>query len=615
MPQSSKSSKTVVEAPPSSSRLIEAEGTTLERALHSVVKVYVHVMESDYRSPWQNYMQEECTGSGFAVEIEGQMVLVTNAHVVASFTSCRVRKFGEVAKYKAEPLLIAHAADLALLAVDDAPFWKSMEPLELGELPRLYSNVAVVGYPFGGESGCVTRGVVSRVDTTTYVRGAEELLVVQIDAAINAGNSGGPALDEDFKVAGVAFSGFAGSADNVGFVIPKSVVDNVLRDWVDLQGAAPLLRKGGQQRRQQWPGLCNLGISTQTCENPALLRKLKAGGGEREGVLVTKVAAMGCAKAAGVRSGDMLLSIDGTSVAGDGTVPLRKSERVNFDHCVTSKRRHTKVEVKVLRDGEEVALQVTLQPLPRLVPLIDGFDAAPSYVVVAGLVFMPLSVPLISAVCGDDDSDADSDDDSDDAVVRDIHYLRDVFDKDKPDKETQIVVWTQTLAHDCNFGYERLCRKLPRLHKFNSTPVKNLAHLAFLAGVSGGGGGGDDDKRGGFGRRRRRKKQTNDNEKKTTPTEFYEFEFVAAHAAASDPTLVVVDRKEADDAQREILRRAKVPAPFSPDVRAPLKAFLTAAEAGGDHDLLGGKKKTPNTKKKNSSTSRRPTKTTSPTTS
>ena len=564
-------------------RVVVPEGG-LERALHSVVKVYVTTMEADYRSPWQNYMQEEVTGSGFAVCEEGKMVLLTNAHVVTSYTGVRVRKFGQVTKVKARVLLIAQTADLALLAVDDDEFWKDMIPLELGEVPRLYSNVAVVGYPFGGESGCVTRGVVSRVDTTTYVRGAEALLVVQIDAAINAGNSGGPALDDDFKVAGVAFSGYAGSADNIGFVIPKSVIKNVLFDWLS-----------SSDKKGKWGGLCNLGATTQTCENPALRRRLKAMDKkkDRSGVLVTRVAALGCAAKAGLVAGDMILSIDSFQVANDGTVPLRKSERVHFDHCVTSKRRGDLLDLVILRKGRELTLKVTLAALPRLVPLLDGFDASPSYVIIAGLVFMPLSVPLIAAVCDDDE---DSDDEDTDAT--NLHYLRDVFDKDKPDQDTQIVTWTQTLSHDCNFGYEKLCQKLPRLHKFNSVPVKNLAHLAYLAGLSSNNNHNRRKKTTQYGKYSNAaftsssssaSKKTATAPPRTTKNaeealEFYEFEFLSAHSSATEPTIVVIDRKEADEAQGGILRRAKVPSAMSQDLRAPLRAFANKEKPENQDD-------------------------------
>ena len=78
---------------------------------------------------------------------------------------------------------------------------------------------------------CVTKGVVSRIDTQTYNRySASALLIAQIDAAINPGNSGGPAVDEEGKVAGVAFLKRSSiDTDNVGFIIPAQVARNFLR--------------------------------------------------------------------------------------------------------------------------------------------------------------------------------------------------------------------------------------------------------------------------------------------------------------------------------------------------------------------------------------------------
>ena len=61
----------------------------------------------------------------------------------------RVRKAGEVHKYKAKALLVAHTADLALLSVDDERFWDDVPALEWASLPRLYENVKVAGYPMG----------------------------------------------------------------------------------------------------------------------------------------------------------------------------------------------------------------------------------------------------------------------------------------------------------------------------------------------------------------------------------------------------------------------------------------------------------------------------------
>ena len=254
----------------------------LGEAIGSILKIFTTSVEPDYTTPWSVYMEEECTGSGFVIRLEsGELVIVTNAHVVAQHVDVRVRKSGGTRKVKARCLVVAHTADLALLTVDDARFWDGVVPLVFGSLPRLYDNVKVVGYPMGGDNACVTSGVVSRVDTTPYARGAERLLVVQIDAAINSGNSGGPALDDASRVVGVAFSGYAGSADNIGYVIPAEVVGRLLLDYAELKLRAPRTREP-----VRWPGLCDLGVSLQPLENPTHRAALRVDD-DAGGVLVT----------------------------------------------------------------------------------------------------------------------------------------------------------------------------------------------------------------------------------------------------------------------------------------------------------------------------------------
>jgi len=164
--------------------------------------------------------------------------------VVLSCTTVHVRREGRPKKFPARVLCCAPAVDLALLTVDDDSFWENLTPLQLAEVPHLQDSVVVVGYPVGGDSICVTKGVVSRVDLRPYApvrptlacslplcsacgsrcddaQGGNSLLTCQIDAAINPGNSGGPAFSDIQRglVVGVAFSKLR-SADNIGYIIP-----------------------------------------------------------------------------------------------------------------------------------------------------------------------------------------------------------------------------------------------------------------------------------------------------------------------------------------------------------------------------------------------------------
>ena len=106
-----------------------------------------------------------------------------------------VRKRGDDQKYEAEVLARATDCDLALLTVRDETFWQGATAQNFcHDVPALFSEVVCVGYPTGGDNLSVTKGVVSRVDYEDNPDPWRNRLVIQIDAAVNPGNSGGPAL-------------------------------------------------------------------------------------------------------------------------------------------------------------------------------------------------------------------------------------------------------------------------------------------------------------------------------------------------------------------------------------------------------------------------------------
>ncbi|XP_057470889.1 protease Do-like 10, mitochondrial isoform X3 [Actinidia eriantha] len=324
-----------------------SSNSAIELALQSVVKIFVVLCSPNYFHPWQNKYQIQTHGSGFI--ITGKRIL-TNAHVVADHTFVLVRKHGSPTKYRAEVQAVGHECDLAILLVKSEEFWEGMNFLELGDIPFLQEAVAVVGYPQGGDNISVTKGVVSRIESTKYTHGATQLMTIQIDAAINGGNSGGPAIMGN-KVAGVAFQGLLG-ADNIGYIIPVPIIKHFIT---------------GVEESGDFVGFCSLGLSFQHTENGQLREHFRMRY-DMTGVLVNEINPLSDAHKV-LKKDDILLTFDGVPIANDGTVPFRSRERITFDHLVSMKIPNETANVKVLRNGEEHEFNISLRPV-----LIDDIN-------------------------------------------------------------------------------------------------------------------------------------------------------------------------------------------------------------------------------------------------
>ncbi|GAB4814947.1 hypothetical protein N2152v2_001993 [Parachlorella kessleri] len=400
--------------------------------------------------------QSEGSGSGFA--ISGKLIL-TNAHVVADNSFATVQRHGSSERYKCSVTAVGHECDLALLSVEDQAFWEQpspLKPLELGDIPQLQDDVIVLGYPTGGTNLCVTQGVVSRVGMTPYAHVGTNLLAVQIDAAINPGNSGGPAL-KDGKVVGVAFQDME-NAENVGYIIPVPIICHFLEE-VEREGC--------------YRGVSGLGVRCQPLENPAARRALGMQHGQT-GVLVVSVLPLAPA-ASKLLPGDVLLSFDGTPVANDGTILFRRRERISFDHLVTLKVPGDPARVTVLRGGEVMKVVVHPRPLPSLVPR-HLYEQRPSYYIFGGLVFTPLTQPYLRewGEEGEGDSSWET------KCPQNLYHL--AMNAEAQEEGEQVIILSQVLADDDNFGYGRL--ENLQLLEVDGVRVKSMRHLVQLLGDS-----------------------------------------------------------------------------------------------------------------------------------
>jgi len=221
-------------------------------AYPEVIRVFATSQDPDFDGPWQARTPSNSTGSAVVI---GPGLLLTGAHVVANATFLQVQKPQAPDKAIARVRAVSHDSDLALLeVVEPADFLADIEPAELGPMPRLRDEVAVVGYPVGGEEISITEGVVSRIEVQRYSHSQRHLLAVTVDAAINAATLA-VRYSATAKSSASHFKKLTG-VDNIGEMVPPPII----RAFLD----------GVQQGKQ--PAIPALGITTQNLEN-ALLRK------------------------------------------------------------------------------------------------------------------------------------------------------------------------------------------------------------------------------------------------------------------------------------------------------------------------------------------------------
>ncbi len=339
----------------------------------AIVKIYNVSKKPNYLSPWSSSMGSS-TGSGTI--IEGGYIL-TNAHVVANQAFLEVQRYGERKRYIAKVFAVSHQADLALLKVENKVFSSGVVPLGFGTLPEVEQKIVVYGYPMGGATLSATIGVVSRVEHHTYAHSGEVFLAVQVDAAVNPGNSGGPALS-DGKIVGVVMQVITKS-QNIGYLVPVSMVQHFIEDMKD----------------GKYDGFADMGIGTQKLENPAM-RRYYGLDNNISGKLVDKIVYNSSMKTV-LKEGDILTAIDGHNIENDGTVAFRKHEFTDYNYYVDAHQIGEKITLDIIRDAKPMQVQGILKNRADDVFLVKTtrYDEMPSYFIYGGYVFSPLTRNLI----------------------------------------------------------------------------------------------------------------------------------------------------------------------------------------------------------------------------
>ena len=307
-----------------------------ERDGPGVVFVRAEVVQRQ-ASPFDLFPQEqrgEATGTGFVIDRDGD--ILTNAHVVANATRVTVR-FSDEKTVRADIRGRDVSSDLALLRVDADEV--DLHPLALGTSRevRVGDPTVAIGNPFGLER-TLTTGVVSALQRRIEAPNGFTIDdVIQTDAAINPGNSGGPLIDGTGRVIGVNSAirsgGDTGGNIGIGFAIPIDTAKRIL----------PKLREGKDVERAY------LGVATTSVTPEMNLRVDR-------GALVQDVTPGSPADRAGLRPGDVIVSIDGRAV--------RSSDDIGA--VVDRKQPGDTVTVEVVRAGKREEVEAKLAKRPDL---------------------------------------------------------------------------------------------------------------------------------------------------------------------------------------------------------------------------------------------------------
>jgi S1-C subfamily serine protease len=429
-------------APGAAARTTEvAQPPALE---NSVVKIFSTMRYPDPFKPWTKQAPSEATASG--VVIEGKRIL-TNAHAVLYASQVQVQANAAGDKVSATILAIAPGIDLAVLQLDDPGFFDTHPPVaRASKLPQIKDPVLAYGFPTGGSSLSITKGIVSRIEFAQYNYPVSGLRI-QIDAAINPGNSGGPAIAGD-KMIGLAFSRLGGDSQNIGYIIPNEEVDLFLKDIA-----------GGH-----YVGKASIYDDLQTLENPALREYLKLDKSV-EGMVVHRPDKSDAAYP--LKEWDVITRIGDTPIDNQGMVKLDKDLRVNFAYMTQRLAKDDKLPLTVVRAGKPLKIELPVSAQrPTLAPDLHG--EYPSYFVYGPMVFSRATRQFLSLF----ENNAN--------LLRVLGFVKSplitrAFDTPTQDLEELVIISSPFFPHKLANGYSNPTGAV--VSSVNGTAIKSLAHL------------------------------------------------------------------------------------------------------------------------------------------
>ena len=304
----------------------KSEALSATEAYNKVAPAAVVVSTKSVTQGYFMQTQEvEGIGSGFIINEEGY--ILTNYHVVKGAQEISVTLSNDVTT-TAQIVNYDENQDVAMIKITDESV-KIPATVELGDSDSLQpgEEVIAIGTPLSTElSSTVTKGIISATSRSVAVQSGVTMNLIQTDAAINAGNSGGPLVNTKGEVVGINSSKISGEAvEGIGFSIPI----NDIKDKIESL-SKPIL---------------NLGISVRTIDE-ALSKQLNM----EQGLYVVEVTEFSSAEKAGLKAGDIIVKADGNRITTFDEFKAVKNGKEEGDE----------IALEVIRNGQSKTINVKL---------------------------------------------------------------------------------------------------------------------------------------------------------------------------------------------------------------------------------------------------------------
>ena len=304
----------------------KSEALSATEAYNKVAPAAVVVSTKSVTQGYFMQTQEvEGIGSGFIINEEGY--ILTNYHVIQGAQEISVTLSNDVTT-TAQVVNYDENQDVAMIKITDENV-EIPATVELGDSDALQpgEEVIAIGTPLSTElSSTVTKGIISATSRSVAVESGVTMNLIQTDAAINAGNSGGPLVNTKGEVVGINSSKISGEAvEGIGFSIPI----NDIKDKIESL-SKPIL---------------NLGISVRTIDE-ALSKQLNM----EQGLYVVEVTEFSSAEKAGLKAGDIIVKADGNRITTFDEFKAVKNGKEEGDE----------ISLEVIRNGESKTINVKL---------------------------------------------------------------------------------------------------------------------------------------------------------------------------------------------------------------------------------------------------------------